>query len=96
MNIEHWWKDIVRKNWKTRRQTGPSDTVSNMDPTLTVRKLNPFYSGKRPETKHQSRGTGEDIKEKWLENTVFKEWKKLDKHNCFIVIFYLWHIKWLS
>jgi len=64
MNIEHWWKDIVRKNGKTRRQTGPSDTVPNMGLTLTGRKLNPFCGGKRPETKHQSRGTCKDIKKK--------------------------------
>ena len=58
---------------KTRRQTGPSDTVSNMGPTLTGLKLNPFCGGKRPKTKHQSRGTGEyilknDNKKRYLRN----------------------------
>ena len=42
MNVEHWWKNIGLKNGRTCRQTGPSDTVSYMGPTLSGLKLDPF------------------------------------------------------
>jgi hypothetical protein len=61
MNTEHWWKDRVRKNRRTRRKTGPSATISNIGPTWTGLRLNPVLRGKRPATNHLSRSTGASI-----------------------------------
>jgi hypothetical protein len=55
--MEHRWNNIDRGKRSTLRKTGPSATLSTINPTWTYPGLNPCLRGERPATNRLSHGT---------------------------------------